>query len=723
MKHFSILLLVPFATQAALQCSNDKLAPFTLGTEITDNLIHVDADKAKMTPEWVNLEGNVVAKRGQEVFYTDEVDYQRQTQQILSESDLTYGRPGFAISSQSTDYSLLDDEGVFKEVEYYIAKQNANGQADTLKVNRKTQIEDLTGATYTTCDRTNPAWFLKAEDLHLNHKLDVGVATNVTFRVADIPVMYLPYFSFPLSDKRKTGFLIPKLSSSSSRGIELTTPFYINIAPNHDATLYPRLMSKRGLMLGGEYRYLLSNLSGDVEGAYLKDTKADDIRWAFKTEHTYIPINNLTVSALYQKVSDKSYIEDLTDNVDLSDDKFLPSYLKANYRLSPNYTIDAEAKIYQVVDKDYNEANKPYEILPRVSGKGKWSLGNNFFLSSDTEVINFDKDDKVSGVRFDEKLKLSYNFENSYSFIKPSAIYRFSSYHLRDQGKNKPDEIKRSIPTFTVDSGLYFDRQGTWLGKDVTQSLEPRLFYLYTPHTKQSDIPKFDTAAVGSSYSAMFLDNRFTGKDRIGDANQLTTAVSTSFTDNDTGKELAKFSVGQIQYFQDREVSLNGKVADSSRSNVIAEARASITDDVKVRGLLHYDTDERETEKSIIGLTYNPDIDKSINLSHLYDKEDYEQLDLSGVWRLNDAWRVFGRWHYSVEYEKTLDALAGVEYSECCWSARLVGRQTRKSATSKEKPENSIYFEFVLNGLGKLGNSAGSVLEDVIPNYRPLSYE
>ncbi len=723
MKHFFLFLLFPFASLAASQCSSDKLASYTLGTEIIDNLVHVDADKAKMTPEWGHLQGNVVAKRGQEVFYTDKLDYQRQKQQILSESELTYGRPGLAVRSQSTDYSLLNNEGVFKEVEYYIGNQNANGQADRLQVNRDKQIEDLTEATYTTCSRTNPAWFLKAGDLHLDHKLDIGIAKNVTFRVADIPVMYLPYFSFPLSDSRKTGFLTPKVGSSSSRGFELTTPFYINIAPNHDATLYPQLMSERGVMLGGEYRYLLTHLNGYAKGAYLKDRKAKDTRWAFKTEHTYTPTNNLTISTLYQKVSDKSYVKDLVDNVDLSDDKFLPSYLKASYRLSPNYNINAEAKTYQVVDKDYTEKNKPYEVLPRVRGKGRWTLGNNFFLSSDTEFVNFDKKNQVAGVRFDEKLQLSYNFKNSYSFIKPSASYRFSSYHLRDQGKNKPSKIQRSVPTFTVDTGLYFDRQGSWLGKNVTQSLEPRLFYLYTPYEKQSDIPNFDSAVVSSSYSAMFLDNRFNGKDRIGDANQLTTAISTNFTDNDTGKELASFSVGQIQYFQDRKVAFNGKVADSSRSNVIAEARASVTDDVKVRGLLHYDTDDRETEKSIIGVTYNPEADKSVNFSHLYDKDDYEQLDVSGVWKLNDTWRVFGRWHYSVEYEKTLDALAGVEYAKCCWAARLVGRQKRKSATSKEEPENSIYFEFVLNGLGKLGNSAGSVLQNVIPNYQPLSYE
>lgn len=724
MKHFSLLFLLPIASQAAIQCPVDKLASYTWGSEITDNYTHVDADDAKMTPEWVNLKGNVIAKRGQEVFYSEKVDYHRQKQQLTTQAEMTYGRPDFALRSKGADYSLINTLGTFNEVEYYIKKQKANGQANTLKVNRKTQTEDLTDATYTTCSRLNPNWFLKAKKLHLDHKADIGVARDVTFRIADVPVMYLPYFSFPLSDKRKTGFLIPSIASSSSRGFELSTPFYINIAPNQDATITPRLMANRGVMLGAEYRYLLPYLKGAVAGTYLhKDNKTKQKRWSFKTQHVYQPNDKLKITALYQRVSDKSYIKDLVDSLDLTTDKFLPSYVNATYHWTPNYTLSAEVKQYQVADADYTDVDKPYDILPRISGVGHWTLGEGFALSSETEAINFDKDDTVSGIRLDEKLKLTYTFENSYSFIKPSAIYRFTAYQLRDQKAGVPKNIQRSIPTFSLDSGLYFDRQTTWLGREATQLLEPRLFYLYTPYHDQSDIPDFDTALIDSSYSAMFLNNRFVGKDRVGDANQLTTAISTTYIDNKNGQELAKFSVGQIQYFQDRRVSLNRSIADASHSDVIAEARARLTDDIKIRGLLHRNIDTNNTEKSILGLTYHPDIDQSISLSHLYDRDNYKQVDFAGVWRFNDAWRAFWRWNYSIEYSKSIDTLAGVEYAECCWAVRLVARQQRDSATSTEKPNNSVYFEFVLNGLGNVGNDAGEALQKVIPNYRPIGYE
>lgn len=724
MRRFFLIFLLPMAGQAALQCPMDKLTPYTWGNESKDNYVHVDSDDAEMAPNTITFTGDVVAKRGQEVFYSEKINYQRQEEVVHSKEMITYGRPDFALRAVGANYSFKQTAGQFDNAEYYIKKQKAIGSAKTLKVDRKAEVEKLTDATYTTCARLNSDWFLKAKKLTLDHKNDIGIAKHVTFRIADVPVMYLPYFSFPLSDKRKTGFLIPNIGSNSSRGLELTTPYYINIAPNQDATLYPRLMTKRGFMLGAEYRYLLPELEGTVGGSYLyKDLKTKTKRWSFKTQHTYQPTDKLTITALYQRVSDKNYLDHLTDTLDLTSDKFLPSYLKGSYRWTPNYTVSAEVKEYQVADKDYTNSNKPYSLLPRISGSGQWSLDKGFSLSTNTQLTNFHKNGFVSGFRFNQKLALSYLQQNSYSFIKPTAIYRFTSYSLRDQSAGVPKRINHGIPTFSIDSGLYFDRQTSWFGRDATQVLEPRLFYLYTPYRDQSTNPDFDTALIDSSYNAMFLDNRFNGGDRIGDANQLTTAVSTTFVDNSTGQELAKFSVGQIQYFQDRKVSLTNSIANASRSNVIAEGRASINNNIKLRGLIHRNLDTSSTEKSLIGLTYTPDADKAISLSHLYDKDNYKQVDFAGVWRFNDAWRGFWRWNYSVEYDKTLDAIAGVEYADCCWGVRVMARQKRSSATSTDKPNTSVYVEFVLNGLGNVGNSTSGTLKSVIPHYRPISYE
>lgn len=723
-KLYLICLLLPLAVRAELQCPVDELVAYTWGSEVTDNYVHIDADAAQMSPKDVIFNGDVIAKRGQEVFYTDHIHYDRLTEVIDTDTAITYGRPDFALRAAGSNYSLKNQQGSFKQAEYYIKKQKANGQADQITINRQTQIEALTEATYTTCARKKPHWTLKAKQLHLDHKNDIGIAKHTTFRIMDTPIMYLPYFSFPISNKRKTGLLYPRLGNSKERGLEITTPFYINIAPNQDMTLSPRYMSRRGLMLGAEYRYLLPELTGLISGTYMpNDKQFHHKRWSFKTEHTYQPTDQLTIKGLYQRVSDKHYIEQLTDTLDLSEESFLPSYLSAIYQVNPNYTLGAEIKDYQVVKSTYTDANKPYSLLPRMTGKGQWTLGDHWSLSANTELTHFDKDDSVSGYRFNQELTLSYLYQNAYSFIKPAVTYRFNSYQLHDQEQGKPNSITHAIPTLSIDSGLFFDRQTTWLGRSATQTLEPRLFYLYTPYDKQSDSPNFDSSLVGASYSALFRDNRFNGGDRIGDTHQVTTAISTSYIDNENGRELARLSVGQVQYFKDRRVSLTNSIANASRSNIIAEGHADLNEHVNVKGLVHYDLDDNRTEKSLMQITYAPDDDKAISLSHLYQPNDYKQIDFAGVWRVNDYWRTFWRWNYSVRHHKPIDTILGVEYADCCWGVRLMARQQRKNLISNEKPNNSIYLEFVLNGLGNVGNDTTHILKDIIPTYHPIRYE
>lgn len=709
---------------AAMQCPVDELAQYTWNEAISGDEVTVDADAADASEKVVTFTGDVIAKRGQEVFYGDEVAYNRENGDLHAPKNMTYGSPQFAIRADKADYSLETERGTFEKLDYYLTKNHVVGAAEKIDVDRKANTEDLKEATYSTCPRLSQSWSIKAKELHLNHTDGIGEAWHTTFRIADVPVFYFPYFSFPLDDRRKTGFLTPSLTLSESRGLDITTPYYINIAPNQDATLYPRIMSKRGFMLGAEYRYMVKDLNGSVAGTYLPDdNKAGKKRWSFRTKHTYQPSSNFKIYANYQRISDKAYIEDFEDTLDLSTATYLKSNLTAVYKLSPNYILTGEFKSYQVADSDKDESDKPYSVLPSLSGKGRWKFDNGLILKSNTELANFDKDDEVSGWRFDQEVSASYLIERTYGFIEPTAIYRFTGYQLHDQDDGVDKTQTRSVPTFALDSGLYFDRQMTWFGHSATQTLEPRLFYLYTPYEDQSDIPDFDTSKISLSYDSMFLTNRFNGKDRIGDANQLTTAVSTSISDNETGKELAKLSVGQIQYFADRKVSLTDSVADTSRSNIVAEGKLRLSDELKFRGLAFYDIDDSHTEKSLLEITYAPDKDKAFSFSHLYDEDEYKQVDFAGVWRINDNWRTFWRWNYSIEYDKTVDVFAGVEYADCCWGVRALARQHRDSVEDNDDLETSFYLEFVLNGLGNVGSTTTKMLENNIPNYSPISYE
>lgn len=724
MKILIFFLLTFPAISYALTCPADALVPFTWGNPGADGFLRVDAKQAQMTKKQVRLTGDVIAKQGQETFHAKQIHYNRQTQQLKSSEQITYGTPGFAIRAKTANYSLASTIGHFTELDYYLADQQAVGSASTVQVDRKNNTETLTEASYTTCSRLNPSWFIKAKSLHLDHSSGIGQARHTRFHLGNLPVFYLPYFSFSLNDDRKTGFLTPSANLSEGRGIDITQPFYLNIAPNHDATLYPRLMSKRGLMLGVEYRYLLNNLSGTLAGHLLpNDFNTDKKRWSFKTTYRTRPQQNFSLDASYQRVSDKYYIKDFEDTLDLSNLNFLESHLTATYRPSKNYHLVGQLKDYQVVNANYQEKDKPYSVLPRLVGQGEWRHDNGLALSSTTELTHFDKEASVSGLRFDQAMALSYLHENAYAFAKPRLAYRFTGYQLREVEANKPKHITRALPTFSLDSGLFFDRQTQWFGHHTTQTLEPRLFYLYTPYRNQSDIPDFDTARISSSYDAMFLTNRFNGKDRIGDANQLTTAVSTKFVDNSSGKTLAKLSVGQVQYFKDRRVSLNESIANHSRSNIIAEGTFTLNDRLSTNGLIHQDINNRRTQKSSLGMVYQKAADKAFSFSHLYDRQTYEQLDFAGTWRLDDHWRTFWRWNYSLAHSKTIDMIAGLEYADCCWGIRVLARRQRDSLLNNSKTDSSIYLEVALKGLGNLGSDTSKLLSDIIPYYRPINYE
>ncbi len=722
MKFFSLLVLIPIISFAD-NCPVDRLVPFTLGNDAVDSLVHIEADSGDATKKIINLYGNVIVSKDQEKVRSSKVSYNRQNSSLQSDGNLTYGNPDFALTSKKSNFNIDKKRGKFEMVDYYISDGEFIGSAEKLSVDRIKNIEDLEQATFSTCARENPSWHLKSKKLHLDHESEVGQSWGNTFYIKDTPVLYLPYLSFPLTDKRKTGFLFPSGNLSEGRGVDITTPYYINIAPNQDLTLYPRFMTKRGFMLGSEYRYLLPTLNGTISSNYItNDHKAGESnRWSLHTQHTYKPVDGLSFDLLYQRVSDPDYIRDFTSTLDLSSASFLESHLNMNLKVSDNYKVFAQIQDFQVANSNYSEKSKPYSRLPRVSGIGEWFLNDNFSFSSKTELTNFQKEDVVSGIRLDQDLVFSYYAENSFAYINPKAGYRFTYYDLENQAKGKRDVISRSIPNFSIDTGLYFDKQINWFGNESTQTLEPRLFYLYTPYVDQSDIPDFDTSRVDSSYDWLFLRNRFNGKDRVGDANQLTTALSTVITSNETGKELAKFSIGQIQYFTDRKVSLLDSVAKKSRSNLIAEGSLNISDKYKIRGLIHQDIDINKTEKSMLGLQYSPSEGTVLGLTYLYDKNYYEQVDFAGVWKINDYWRTFWRLNYSLRYDEPIDIMAGIEYSDCCWSVRLLARDHRTGFFKENKDEiaseTAVYLEFNLKGLGKIGNDTTSLLDQIIPGY------
>lgn len=730
MKYFSVLSLLltslPLVAKAQM-CPVDSLAPFTWGNPNDDGSQIAQSDDSDVDNNLIYLRGNVNITRGQEIFQSDEASYLRNEQIVHTPKQMTYGNLNVAIKGGNSTYDFTKKQGSFNDVEFYLSKGDAIGSASYLWIDRLKNTEELTDASYTTCARANPSWQIKASELTLDHNTNTAKAYHAKFYIKDTPVLYLPYLSMPITDERKSGLLIPEFSISEKRGFDFTVPYYINLAPNQDLTLLPRYMSKRGFMLGGEYRYLLSDLQGETIGTYLNDNEDDEQRWSFRSEHIWTPTSNINIDARYQRVSDKDYIDDFENTLDLSSTSFLESHLNGNFRLSKNYNVFAQVQEHQISDPLYTIDDKPYSRLPRIIGDGQWFWDNGFDIETRTEITNFYKHDAVSGTRFDNDITLSYTVGNSFAFLNPKASYRFTSYDLRNLESDEDDSnINRSIPILSVDTGLYFDRYFDWFGKSTIQTLEPRLFYLYVPNKDQSDIPLFDTSLVDTSYDWLFMRNRFNGRDRIGDANQLTAAITTRFIDEETGLENARFSVGQIRYFKDREVTLYDSLEQNDNSSdFLAEAQVKLTPRLSTRGLLFWNPNDNQTEKSVLGVNYQLTRDKLLSLSYIYDKgsdiaddyDHYEQVDFTAVWRINDNWRSFWRWNYSLDYNANIDMIAGLEYRDCCWAVRLLGRQNRDDLT--EDIDSSILLEFELNGLGNVGSGTGDLLEEVIPGYQP----
>ncbi|MCF7201520.1 LPS-assembly protein LptD [Pseudomonas oligotrophica] len=692
---------------------------------------------------------------------------------------------------------LLDNgEAKVENAEYVVHSGKVRGSALYAK-REETAIIRLKDGTYTRCEPGENTWHLQGNNVTLNPATGFGSATNVTLRVKDVPVFYTPYIYFPIDDRRQSGFLTPSIGSSSDTGLSLQTPYYFNLAPNFDATLYPHYMSDRGLLMEGEFRYLTRSSEGQFGAAYLDDSNDDrklqseyeDQRWMYSWQHRTGLDSRWLAEVDYTDISDPYYFQDLDTNLGIS----LPDHLNQRGTLTyrgDSYTARLNAQAYEratVADIT------PYERLPQLTLDGRLPFqpgGLNFAYK--TEFVSFQRslrdgffynedgnpeqwyDDRLRGLTRAEGERLhlepgvSLPLEWTWGFLKPSLKYAYTQYDLdldsrgRSQVADFQDSPDRSVPIFSVDSGLYFDRDSQWFGKDYRQTLEPRLFYLYVPEEEQDDIPVFDTGEASFSYSSLWRENRFSGRDRIGDANQLSLGVTNRWIEPN-GFERQRFSIGQIYYFRDREVQLPGMTtadrpdAQSSVSPYALEYQYRYNRDWRFTSTFNWDPDQGRTRSGSAMWHYQPEANpnKIVNLGYRYRNdtirfdqatgtwkyggdygtpgsaeyiEDYykiNQHDFSFIWPIVPQWSVIGRWQHDYSRSRTLEAFGGFEYDSCCWKLRLINRywvdydETSLNPDFNDEPDSGIFLQIVLKGLGGVvGNATETFLEQGIQGYR-----
>ncbi|MBE2293824.1 MAG: LPS assembly protein LptD [Phycisphaerales bacterium] len=726
-----------------LQCEADELAPeivpLTPNAPPPDQLpIQAEANQVESTSTLSVLEGDVKLSQGDQHLRANQVTLDRPTNHLRVEGGFTYGDPERALRGQRAEVDLDADTGQFGDVDYYLPRRNAQGHAKTVHVDQPQQYTRLKDATYSTCPRGREVWELRARQFNLNTATGRGSAHNIVLAFKDVPVFYFPYLSFPITDERQSGFLFPRQGYDSKTGLDLALPYYWNIAPNHDMTFTPRFLSTRGLLLGAEYRYLYPKHQGKIDAEYMpNDRRLDDDRSSFNIVDHATPLPNLYTNLRFEYVSDDDYIRDLNNNLDFLTANYLERYLDVQYQ-SDWWRVLARVQGYQILTPEiFTLTGDPYERLPQILFDGAWPTGaGGFNYRLHSEIVRFDQShaDVVNGTRLDLWPSVGWALEKPWGYLKPQGGFRYTTYQLNDTDPGANDAPSRAVPILSLDSGLIFDRplQIDWLGvASGTQTLEPRLYYLYVPYRDQDDIPLFDSGVMDRDFDWLFRQNRFVGTDRLGDANQLTAALTTRLIDGPSGRERLRASIGQIQYFADRRVTLTPDQLPDTEANsgMIAQGTLNLSGNWSVQSGLQLKPDNSDLLRTALNLRYYASPRRFVNLSYLRDRnpldlgisDQIHSVDMSFVWPLTSRLRMMARWNRALNIDRNLEILAGLEYEDCCWALRAVTRQYRDSPLEVDT-QSGFYLELELKGLSRLGGGLEGVLQTSILGYQPIRY-
>lgn len=676
----------------------------------------------------VVAEGSVVLQRDGEHVEADWLRYRPQEDEVEARGRIRFSKGLDRLEGSYLKLRIAERLGEFKEVRYLLhAEKGGIGRGGASSVAfqgpDKYQLEQ---ASYTTCPPGNDDWLLQTADLKLDYVASVGTARNVKVRYLDTPILYAPWMDFALDDRRKSGFLTPSYGVSDQRGIEVLAPWYWNIAANRDATLYPRVMTKRGVQLGAEFRYLEPAYGGDLAVEYLpNDRQADRERHRALLRHSqqFSPAWSGTLD--YERVSDDSYFSDLSNLVRETSKVNLLQEGALNYD-GGWWQASGRVQRFQTLQDPTAPITQPYRRLPQLVVQGARLRPGDLPLRLDLggEFVRFDHPDAslATGNRLDLYPRVSLPLANNYAFVTPKLGWRYSRYDLeRNPGNPTALDETRSLPIASLDTGLFLERDWRIQGRDYLQTLEPRAYFVYIPFEDQANIPIFDTAQRDLSLDQLFSENQFSGADRVNDANQMTLALTTRLLEPGSGTERLQVTVGQRYYFNDQRVALPGQTARGSDStDLLLHTSGQVTDRWRLLAGLQFNTDDGETVKANLGGAYRQGPGKVFNIDYRYTNERYapdaglDQLDLSARWPLMARWHGLGRINYSFQESRLVEGLIGFEYNAGCWSLRGVAQRL---ATNEDQASNAFFLQLELHGLTALGPNPLDVLKRSITGY------
>ncbi|MGZ8269907.1 MAG: LPS-assembly protein LptD [Methylophilus sp.] len=634
----------------------------------------------------------------------------RNNSALLDEQENSNRDPKLYIENDST---LSATSGLTKNIE------GSRGDAKEILFEGQNR-KRLKGARYTTCEAGVDDWYIKASDIEINDYTSFVEAKNAYIEFKGVPLLYTPWLSFSYNNQRKSGLLAPTFGTTSRSGFELYTPFYWNIRPDMDATLATRYLSKRGLQLQGEFRYLDESYSGIDNVEYLNnDSLSGDTRYYAKLAHRQNFGDGWSAGYDLEKVSDDQYFSELSTRIVSTSRVNLPQQGFVDYQ-NDIWHFNGLVQKYQTLD----QASYPYERLPQLTltGDKSWGIVDAKLTSQYTYFdLNQKAGQAVTGSRLSVYPTISVPMERSYGYITPKLGVHASSYRLNNNdftvnGQTVSDNTQnRTLPVFSLDSGLYFDAPAEMFNTAYTHTIEPRLFYVYIPYKDQSRIPVFDTSLSDLNLTTLFTENQFNGDDRINNANQLSLALTSRLIDDKTGIERISATIGERYYIDKQKVTLPGVDAtDRYSSDIVAGFTARLSSQWNVDAFWQYDPDQNSMTRNNLLARYNPEPGKLLNMGYRYTKDFLEQINVSGQWPLGNGWYGVGRYNYSLRDGNAIESVAGLEYDAGCWQMRGV---IQRVETATANANYALFFQLELGGITSIGANPLSILQRNIPGY------
>ena len=752
-----------------------------------DHLIHVETDGATVDADnTVTLAGHVVVTQDERRATADSVTFNKDSGRITVAGNVDFEDPLVRLKSAAGSYNQLGG-GDFSHAEFELLDRRGRGSAGEIAIQPGGKIA-LDMVRYTTCPVGNQDWMLQASSINLDTVRQIGVARKAWMQFKGVPIIYTPYLSFPLGSERKSGFLVPILDHSGTNGYEIGISYYFNLAPNYDLTLTPEYMSSRGVELGTEFRFLTANSHGQIEGTYLPhDAQTGTDRGYLHLTDTTDFKPGLRGEVDIAAVSDNSYFQDFGVGSDQTSVTYLERRADLKYQ-DGHWRVQGELQNFQTIDitvpanRYPGLDDRPYSRVPRIDAEGLFPLGTtNFEFVVDSEAVNFLRDVGPSGVRLDLSPEFRWSDRAAGYFFEPAVGWHLTQYSLQDPTPGDPSSPFRSVPYGRLDTGLIFERDAGSAGQRA-ETLEPRLVYSYVPYRDQSGLPVFDSALPDLNLSELFRTNRYVGEDRIGDADQLSMALTTRLFDQTSGQQLLSATLGQIRNFEVPRVTLPCQDQFAVTTNQTLPGAAALGANLPgmilpgnvpgfvvpgavVRGAVvpgatappvttyyclpppeEFNASDlvgnvsltayknwivnldyvwnpyiNQTQKSEVSLQYRPDAAHVINIAYRYQHDAFEQWDGSFAWPITRRWNAVGRLVYSIIDHQTIEQVAGIEYKSCCWRIQVVERRFVDNRPGEAPSLNqSIALQLELIGLGSVGKQSNSFLERSISGYSAI---